>query len=181
MSEHDQASRGKPHVSFVVPTRNSDRTLRACLASIRVQDLPDVEIVVVDNHSTDETVSIADELAHVVIVQGPERSAQRNAGAMASNGEVLVFIDSDMVLAPGIASELAALFEVRSVDAAVLPEVVTGSSFWERCRAIEKKAYLNDATVEAARAFRREVFLEAGGYDETLTGPEDWELPDRIR
>src|SRR5262249_1501788 len=157
---------------FIVPTRNSARTLRACLESIREQDVPEVEIVVVDNHSTDETGSIADELAHVVLVQGPERSAQRNAGGRASNGEILVFIDSDMVLAPEIASELIALFEDRSIDAAVLPEVVTGSSFWERCRAIEKAAYLNDATVEAARAFRREVFLEAGGYDETLTGPE---------
>ena len=46
-------------VTVVVPTREAARTLDRCLASVRAQTHPRVELVVVDNHSTDDTVSIA--------------------------------------------------------------------------------------------------------------------------
>ena len=73
-------------VSFVVPTRNTERTLAACLASVRAQDHPDVELVVVDNASTDGTAAIAREHADIFEAAGPERSAQRNRGATLASG-----------------------------------------------------------------------------------------------
>ena len=68
-----------PGVSVVVPTKNVGRTLRRCLESVRAQDHQPLELVVVDNFSTDDTFEIATEFADVAFQLGPERSAQRNA------------------------------------------------------------------------------------------------------
>lgn len=172
---------GSVVVSFVVPTRNSERTIRGCLASIRAQYLQPVELIVVDNASTDATFAEAAAVADRVITAGPERSAQRNIGASASRGDHIVFIDSDMVLEPEVASQVAAEFDRDPrLGGLVLPERSFGSGFWAECKVLEKRLYVGDSSVEAARAFRRRSFDEVGGYDTRLTGPEDWDLPDRI-
>lgn len=169
-------------VSFVVPTRNSARTIRACLESIRAQRSQEVELIVVDNSSDDGTLETARALADVAVTAGPERSAQRNAGAGLSRGAYLVFVDSDMVLEADVAAQVAGAFALDpGLGALVLPELSFGEGFWARCRVLEKRLYLGDATVEAARAFRREAFEAAGGYDVALVGGEDWDLHDRVR
>ena len=81
-------------VSLIVPARNSARTLAACLESCRTQTHSDVEVIVVDNSSTDGTVEIAQALADLTFDQKLERSAQRNRGAAESTGDIVVFIDS---------------------------------------------------------------------------------------
>lgn len=175
------ATSGDPLISFIVPTRNSFRTIEACVASIRAQRYPHVEVIVVDNHSKDGTWRYAEANADIAVTRGPERSAQRNYGASVSSGQLLVFIDSDMVLEGDVAREAAALFSSKpGLGTAVIPEVSFGEGFWARCRSLEKRLYLGDPAAEAARIFRRTAFEELHGYDEALTGPEDYELPDRM-
>jgi glycosyltransferase involved in cell wall biosynthesis len=180
--EEGAAELASGRVSVVVPTRNSARTLEACLASVRAQAYPDVELIVVDNDSTDGTAEVASAYADRLLAAGPERSAQRNAGASAASGEFLVFVDDDMVLPRELARELVEAFSLdASVQALVLPERSFGEGFWARCRALEKELYLGQPSVEAARAFRRSTFVAAGGYDERIHGGgEDWDLPERV-
>ena len=169
-------------ISFIVPTRNSARTVGRCLQSLAAQDHDAVEIVVVDNFSTDGTFEIASELAHVVEQAGPERCAQRNRGAELAGGDIVVFIDSDMVLEPGVAAEIHGAFAADpTLGALVIPELSFGTRFFAECRSLEKRLYLGDDGVEAARALRREVFTGVGGWDVTLTAGEDWDLSDRLR
>ena len=168
-------------VSFVVPTKNAARTIAACVRSLRQQAYPSIEIILVDNHSSDRTCEIAAEYVDQVIVAGPERCAQRNIGAAASTGEIVVFVDADMVLEPGIAAEAALLIGAGELDALVLPEQAFGENFFAECRSLEKRLYLGDPSVEAARAIRRSLFDAVGGWDETLTAGEDWDLSDRLR
>lgn len=172
-----------PHVSFIVPTRNSASTLEACLNSLRRQTAGSVEVIVVDNDSRDGTVAIAESCADVVLHAGPERSAQRNAGAHRSTGDYLAFIDSDMVARPDLAAQITNAFENDAAACAlVITEIVrNGGTFWSQCRRLEKIAYFGDETIEAARVFRRDAFFALGGFDEMLHGPEDWELTDRLR
>jgi glycosyltransferase involved in cell wall biosynthesis len=169
-------------ISFVVPTRNSGRTLDACLASLRAQTHPDVEVVVVDNRSTDGTPAIARRHAHRFVEWGPERSAQRNRGTACSTGDVVVFIDSDMVLEPHVAAAIHDRFRAETgTGALIIPERSFGDGFLSRCREMEKRLYVGDPAVESPRAFRREVIERLGGWDESLTAAEDWDLADRTR
>jgi glycosyltransferase involved in cell wall biosynthesis len=167
-------------VSFVVPTRNSARTLEACLGSLRAQTHDDVEIVVVDNASTDATARIARHHADRFADRGPERSAQRNHGMRIGSGDVVVFIDSDMVMEPHLAKSIVDAFTSNAdTDALIIPERSFGDGFLVRCRILEKDLYVGDAGVEAPRAFRRHTIEALGGWNEDLTAAEDWDLADR--
>jgi glycosyltransferase involved in cell wall biosynthesis len=169
-------------ISFVVPTRNSARTLDACLASLRAQTHPDVEVLVVDNGSTDGTGRIAERHADQVLQWGPERSAQRNHGTHRSTGDVVVFIDSDMVLEPHVAGRIEERFTAEpGTGALIIPERSFGEGFLARCREMEKLLYVGDDAVESPRAYRRELIERLGGWNEDLTAAEDWDLADRTR
>jgi glycosyltransferase involved in cell wall biosynthesis len=167
-------------VAVIVTTRNSGQTLAACLASIRQQTYPAVELVVVDNHSSDDTLAIARQYADAVATIGPERSAQRNHGASLSKSAHLLFIDADMVLDSEVVAEGVALLHSSGVSAVVIPEETVGEGFWTACRALERGCYNGDDTIEAARLYRRTSFLEADGFDPQLNGGEDWDLSRRV-
>jgi glycosyltransferase involved in cell wall biosynthesis len=171
-------------VSVVVPTRNSARHVVACLESIRAQTHERVEVVAVDNYSSDGTPELVEPLVDRLLSVGPERSAQRNAGARASSGDYLLFVDSDMVLEPDVVGECVetARADPAGRTIAVIPELSVGTGFWARCKALERSCYVGEETIEAARFFPRAFFLELDGFDEHLpAGPEDWDLHERAR
>src|SRR3954470_24814615 len=91
--------------SFIVPAWNEERDLPKCLESLQRQILPPnlsaVEIIVVDNQSTDSTAEVARSLgARIVSVPPGSPSKSRNAGAREALGGWLAFIDADSELAP---------------------------------------------------------------------------------
>ena len=171
-------------VSVIVPTRNSGRTLEACLTSIRNQTYQHLEVIVVDNGSTDDTVATAQRLGDTVCRYGPvgwiATSAQRNMGATIARGDRLLFIDSDMRLSPTVVGECIETLDRTASPAVIIPETSVGVGFWARCRALERSCYSGDDSAESARFFTRDSFAAAGGYDEDLTALEDWDLSQRI-
>lgn len=168
-----------PLVSLVVTTRNSSATVEACLRSLRAQAWRPVELLVVDNHSSDNTSEIANRYADAFLIAGPERSRQRNLGAQAANGEYLIFIDSDMVVPPVVSTECVSALRAGA-GAVVIPEVSVGEGYWARCKAFERSLYANDQTIESPRCFTRSAFLSAGQFDEDLFAGEDWDLAARV-
>ncbi len=168
-----------PDLSVVVPTRNAERTIEACLRSIRDQQETEVEIIVVDNHSDDLTQDISRRYADRFIVAGPERSVQRNIGLNSATAPAVAFIDADMVLTPHVCAEAIEAL-TSQVSGVVIPEKSFGEGFFARCRALEKRLYLGDPDVEAARVFKTETVQAVGGYREDLVAGEDWDLSDRI-
>jgi hypothetical protein len=178
----------RPQFTVVVPTRNAARTIVPCLASIRSQHaleddtLPVVmELVVVDNGSTDGTEAIVRSWADVFESSGPERSAQRNTGAAAGRAPLVAFIDADMVLEPTVLAEAERLLDAdHGLGLVIVPEVAFGRGFWARCRVLEKHLSVGNPKAEAARVYRRSAFEQAGGWDPALTAAEDWDLHDRV-
>ncbi len=169
-----------PLVTVVVPTRQSGRTLAACLRSLQRQTYAPIEVVVVDNSSDDDTCDIARALAQRLETWGPERSAQRNAGAGWGRGDIVIFIDADMVLEPDLVGQAVGALADESVVGVIIPERSFGAGRWSRAKAFEKLIVEGDAAVEAARALRRNDFESVGGYDERLHAFEDWDLHDRL-
>ena len=170
-----------PLVSIIVPTRNSAGALPACLASVSRQTYPVIELIVVDNGSADDTLEIARTATPLVFTHGPERCAQRNAGVRASTGSYIVFIDSDMVLAPTVIERcVRVMTDEPAVRGVIIPERSLGEGFWARCKALERSCYVGDDTIEAARFFARDAFEAVGSYDEALTAAEDWDLSQRV-
>lgn len=92
---------GTPLVSVIIAARNSAATLDACLAALRRQTYPNLEVIVVDDGSDDETAAIAD-AAGVRVVRTPPAgaSAARNLGLELARGEIAAFTDGDCVAAP---------------------------------------------------------------------------------
>lgn len=167
-------------VTVVVPTRNSLRTLAACLGSIRTQDVP-VELIVVDNDSTDGTYELARELADTAVRGGPERSAQRNTGVRLAGGDWVLWVDSDMVLPPTTVSAVLATAAATGAAAVAVPEVSVGPGFWTACRALERSCYVDDPSLHNPRLLRRELLLGDGEFDPAMAGPEDTDLRLRLR
>jgi glycosyltransferase involved in cell wall biosynthesis len=167
-------------VSVIVTIRNSDRTLEACLRSIRSQSHQPIELVVIDNKSSDGSLRTARAYSDILDDFGPERSAQRNRGAFLAHGNFLLFIDSDMMLSQSVVSDCLDVVHAQGVPGVVIPEVSVGRGFLADCRALERSCYVGDDTIEAARFFTRDAFKRSGGFDEHLTGPEDRDLTIRI-
>ena len=172
----------QPLVSAIIPTFNSSSTLEVCIKSVKAQTYPNVEIIVVDNYSVDETRKIAESLGAKTLIIGPERSAQMNHGVLEAKGEYILRIDSDMILDENIIVKCLELCH-RGADAIVLPVLPHPSilnNFWVKCRMLEQKMLLDDMVNVAPRFIKRSVFLSVGGYDETIVAWEDYDLHNRL-
>jgi glycosyltransferase involved in cell wall biosynthesis len=179
-------------VSVIIPCYNAEKTLRACLESVFAQDHGRMEVVVVDDASTDSSPAIAREFGCRLVEQPDNRgpSAARNAGVAASRGEVLFFLDSDVALAPAaIGNALAALAAdptcgcVYGVYAAE-PLIDDGSV--ERYRtlhlhhALSRGIGVTASAIFALAAVPRRVFDEIGPFDENLRSAEDDDYSERL-
>lgn len=172
----------QPLVSVIVTTKNNHETLDACLSSIAAQTYDNTELIVVDNSSTDDTVDIAARYTKNVFTSGPERSAQRNFAAKKAAGAWLLVIDSDMELENDVVASCVQITQSRGdIGAAIIPEESFGEGFWAQCKRLERSFYVGQDAIEAARFFRADIFANIGGYDETMTGGEDWDITNRFR
>jgi glycosyltransferase involved in cell wall biosynthesis len=112
------------NVSVIVPARNAERHLREALCSALEQDPPPLEVIVVDDGSTDATAALAESLGQPVrVLRQPPAGigAARNRGVSAARGEIVGFLDADDRWAPGA---LAA--RLRGFQSSGAPDLVWG-------------------------------------------------------
>ena len=171
----------RPIVSVIIPTKNSAGTLEKCLSSIKDQSYTDIELIVVDNFSTDNTPAIAQKYTDKFFQKGPERCAQRNFGVQQASGEFVAILDSDMYLAKDIIKECVNELSQDRYVGVIIPEQSVGEGFWSKCKALERSFYVGVPYMEAARFFKKSIFNQVGGYDESMVSGEDWDLSQRIQ
>lgn len=168
-------------VSVIIPTRNSERTIESCLKSLKKQTYKNIEIIVVDNFSQDQTFIKARPLADKAFQKGPERSAQRNYGAKKSSGKFIMWIDSDMILERTVIEEcIKKMDQDPSLSALIIPEISIGKGFWAACKTLEKKCYIGDERIEGLRFINKKTFNKIGGFSDFIAG-EDWDFTLRVR
>lgn len=171
----------RPLVSVIVPTFNSERFLEKCLASVRAQSYPNIEVIVVDNHSKDRTREIAGKYADLVLLIDSERSAAVNLGVRHARGEYVYRVDSDSVVEPNVVDEAVRKCEIEGFDAVCVHNTSDPSvSFWARVRKLERDCYADGGLHVAARFFRKGVFEKIGGFNEDLVAAEDYDLHNRL-
>jgi glycosyltransferase involved in cell wall biosynthesis len=183
-------SRKKTLVSVVIPTYNrKDETCEA-IESVLAQDCSDVEIIVVDDGSTDETGKvILDRFARrirFVYQHNQEKSAARNRGIKEATGKFLCMLDSDDLMLPGAIGAMLACFR-NNKDA----DAVYGLSVRQRQDGTLLKqdknriypegdiltAFLDERLINNnSYMIKRELMLNFGMYREDLTNHEDYEL-----
>lgn len=174
--------RNNPTVSILVHTRNSQNTIKEHLDSIKNQSYKNIEVIVVDNSSKDNTLKIIREYGYKIYSHGPERSAQRNLAAKKAKGDYFLVPDADMILDKNVVKECVDIMLLNpKLKAVVIPEQSIGEGFWSKCKALERSFYVGLSWMEGARFFTREIFKEMDGYDERNTGTEDYDLPQRIK
>jgi glycosyltransferase involved in cell wall biosynthesis len=94
-----------PNVSIIIPAHNEERHIEKCLESLLAQDYQDIEIIIVDNGSSDNTPKIVeryverfgDKVRLLRMRRNLGPGGGRNVGASSATGDILVFVDADMV------------------------------------------------------------------------------------
>lgn len=167
-------------LSIVIPTFNEEGYLPPLLASIRSQSFKDYEIVVADNHSTDQTRATALAFDARVTDGGDHPGKGRNRGAEAAKGDLILFLDADVVLpsTEWLAKKVAE-FERRELDAATcLPKPLGGKPVDKLAHAIYGAHMLTMQFVhEHAPGFcifvTKRMHQRIGGFDESVKLAED--------
>lgn len=183
-------------ISVIVPAFNDSQTLSKCLAAIAASDLEALECLVADDGSTEDIGLVARGFgARVIRVgdspSGPARA--RNVGAAAAIGDILVFVDADVVIRPEtlrlVASTFTAHPDIDAVFGSYDDEPAT-PDFVSQFKNLFHHFVHQEASAEAGTfwsgcgAVRRSVFNASGGFDEQrYTRPciEDIELGYRLR
>jgi glycosyltransferase involved in cell wall biosynthesis len=181
-------------ISVIVPVRNGESYLEESLPAVRRSENHDFELIVVDDMSTDGSTEIADRYADLVVrlerPGGP--AAARNAGAAASRGEILLFVDADVWIAPDTISKVAEILNGdRNLGAAFgsYDDHPRHEDFFSLFKNLFHHYIHQNAKEEAVTfwsgcgAIRKTVFIEAGGFSQSYTAAsiEDVELGYRLR
>jgi glycosyltransferase involved in cell wall biosynthesis len=185
-----------PRVSAVIPAHNCARFLPQAIDSALAQEGAAVEVVVVDDGSTDATPDVlASYAGRIVAIRQPNRgpSAARNAGIAASTGELVAFLDADDTWERGKTRAQVAYLEhhpacalvfcdaylmdeaghhLRPLLGARAREVPTG-----RCL---RELFQGNFVLIPGVMVRRSVLDRTGGFDESLRNAEDYDLWLRI-
>jgi glycosyltransferase involved in cell wall biosynthesis len=145
------------------------------------QSYKNLEVIVVDNYSSDRTREVAKQYGVKICLKGPERSAQVNFGAEKAVGKYIYRVDSDFVLQPDVIREAVESCEREGYDAILIHNTSDSTvSFWARVRKVERDCYKNDELNVAARFWKKEVFRILGGFDENLVAADDYDIHNRL-
>ena len=191
-----------PRASVIIPTYNRDEPLRKTLESLFVQDYPNFEIIVVDQSDKkfpEKEKYLKRYSQKICWFSGlsPNAAAARNFGVKKAKGEILLFIDDDVVCHQGLISAHVANYKDPQVGAVVgriitegqeveparkdVGRITSWGSFSGGWSSKIKQEVFDAITCNAS--WRRDVFEKVGGFDEKFSGPirEDSDLAIRTR
>jgi glycosyltransferase involved in cell wall biosynthesis len=182
----------RPLVTVIVPNYNYGRVLPLCLAAVLAQTYTPLEVVVVDDCSTDDSVRIAESMS-VPVVSTPGNSGPaiaRSTGAAWAHGEILFFVDSDVAPAPDAVANAVAVLSadpgMGGIGGTYDPEPLLRDTRVEHYRALQHHYWTASTAGEVSFvwsplfAIRAAVFAEIGPFNPRLRYTEELEYGDRL-
>jgi glycosyltransferase involved in cell wall biosynthesis len=192
---------GRPPISIAVsmPAYNAARFIGRAIDSVLAQAGVDVELVVVDDGSTDDTATIAAryEARGVRLLRNAERRGigySHNRAIEGTTAPLIAHVDADDVILPGSLAKLARavlvddrvgqaycdFYPVDEAGAASPESIERWRAFFERHRShtidYGRELVVHGMVVSCLRTYRRRVFETVGGFDETLPWAVDYEM-----
>lgn len=181
-----------PVVSVVMPAYNAAGTLRTAVRSLQDQSVPDWELIIIDDGSTDDTAGVAEEIAlgdqRIWVLRQDNKgvSAARNLGIDGARGEWVSFLDADDWLLPGALRRLLDAAGARDASAgrSLLVSQFERSLDFETGPAptLEPGACIGLSELLTANRFQpaaslvRRELLHGVRFDTALTAAEDWDF-----
>lgn len=179
-----------PTVSVIIPCYNSERFIRTTLESILAQDFADMDVVAVDDGSTDNTSDILAEYEQIIrVIRGPNRgvSSARNIGTWAAKGRYIQYVDSDDLLVEGTVAARISELEKSHADVAYTDwqyfeegpsgryekGAIVRRSIESMHEDAEIALFTNFWAPPAAYLYRREIVERIGGWNERLPVIQD--------
>ncbi len=186
-------ARTNPFVSVIIPVKNGGEKLEACLRSIQRSYYKNIEVFVVDDHSTDNSMQIAKNFNFTVLQssEGDGANQARNFGAKNAQGEILIFLDSDVEVRSDTIQTIVETLETGNVDAVVgvysaqhrNENIVSQyKNLWIRFSYLKSPPAI-DWLFGAVSGIKRDAFEKIGGFNVELLahkGHDDIELGKRF-
>lgn len=184
----------RPQISIIIPEYNAKDYLVQSLPAFRKTDQENIELIVVDDNSTDDSPEFAHQYADVVLKMdknsGPAKA--RNRGARASKASILLFLDADVRIHPDTISRVLATFQKNPEISAVFgsyDQRPREKNFFSQYKNLFHHYIHQNASADAKTfwagcgAIRKADFDEVGGFSAEFTKPsiEDVELGYKLR
>lgn len=176
-----------PKASIIIPAYNSAKTITRCLAGVLEQDYDNLEIIIIDDGSTDETVRLVSEFPSVKLIlnkenKGPSRA--RNIGIGKSTGEIIILLDSDSYIENKFwvkqLIKAHSLYNNCLIGGGIQG---VGKGFWGKAenyfwitnlpKAGQERPFAISHLVTNNLSFKRDIFNAIGGFDESIRSGED--------
>ena len=195
--------RNQPGVSVIIPTFNRAKVIAETIDSVLAQTYRDIEIIIVDDGSTDDTakeLSIYGDRIRIVYQENAGTSAARNRGIEVSNAKIIAFQDSDDLWKPTkLERQVSLLSKLDSSVPCCLCNAIMQNLYGDGRELLSfdisgissqypEGLWLNVTEVLASRsvlfnqtvAVRREALEKVGGFDADLRSAEDYDLSLRL-
>lgn len=196
---NDVQSLSGPLVTVIVPFYNDESYLEMTLSTLCAQDYVNFECLLIDDHSKDGAIAIARTFCRKdkrfkLITHGANSglAACRNTGLVQANGQLITFLDADDLLRiDSLSTRVKTLANFNTVDVAGVycaRELITETHFELSCSKKAPNMGVKDFVTEKGDVpfschqplLKTDVVRKFGGFNETLTQAEDWELWNRI-
>lgn len=176
-----------PRISIIVPVYNSHINIALFFDSLLLSNFKDFEVIINDDKRTDDItpnvvkdyqdkgLNIIYKIENISMAQG------RKQGAVYASGDILIHLDSDMTVTLDLLGEIVSKMDAKEFDALVIPEEAFGTTFWARCKWLEKKMYEGNDHIESLRVVTKKVYDSLDGHDEDMVLSEDKDFDIRVR
>lgn len=171
-------------VSIIITSYNYVRFLPEAIESALHQTYPAVEVIVIDDGSTDDSVAVASNYDITILVQDNQGvSTARNNAAAAAGGKYILFLDADDMLYPDSIARLMARLQNASTDTGYAygqMEYFDSRSGIFPSQEFDPQALARGNYICATSLIRKDAFDAAGGFDRGFAHREDWEFYIRL-